>query len=130
MANPNPQHVPTDGLGTATQITLTAAAEALATVVAGRLYTVTLSVSATGHASSTTLTATVKDVGGNSFSSGNGNAVSYKSYNTAQATVSTPAGVIAAVAVGQAIVEARFPTFDTTDGVDFIYAQVIVTVIP
>lgn len=149
MANPSPQHNPTDGLGTATQITLTAAAQALTTVIAGRVYTVTLSVSATGFASSTTLTATIKDVGGSAFTSGNGNAVSYKSYNNPSAgapswlhlsqfagyaadvaSVSTPAGVITALAPGQAVIEAKFPTFDTTDGVDFVYVHVIVTVVP
>jgi hypothetical protein len=129
MANPSPQHTPTDGLGTATQITLTAAAEALTTIVAGREYSVTLSLSATGHAATTTLTSTLKDVGGNAFTSGNSNSVAYKSYNTAQATVNASTGLITAVAVGQALVEASFPLFDTTDGVDKIYVQVLVNVV-
>jgi hypothetical protein len=131
MANPSPQHTPTDGLGTPNFITLTAAAEALTTIVAGREYSVTLSLSSTGHTAATTLTAVLKDIGGNTFTSGNGNTVSFKSYNTAQATVNVSTGVITSVAVGQALIEASFPTFDTTNAVttDKVYVQVLVNVV-
>lgn len=124
MANPNPQHNPTDGLGTAAKIALTSTAgAAINTIVAGRQYTTALSLSGTD---TTTLTATIQDIGGNTFTTGNGNSVTWKSYNTSQATVA--AGVVTGVAKGQALIEAQFPTFDSTDGNDFIYVQLLVTV--
>jgi hypothetical protein len=129
MANPSPQPTPTSGVGTAVKIALSAAAEALTTIVAAREYSVTLSLSATGHAATTTLTSVIQDVAGTTFTSGNSNSVSYKSYNTAQATVNASTGLITAVAVGQAVIEAKFPTFDTTDGIDFVFAQVLVNVV-
>lgn len=126
MANPSPQHNPTDGLGTATQITLVSGGgAALTSIVAGREYSASLSL---GGTNTVTLTSTVKDVGGNAFTSGNGNAVAFKSYNTNQATVNASTGVVTGVAAGQAVIEASFPTADTTDGVDKIYVQVLVTV--
>lgn len=122
MANPSPQHNPTDGLNTAALIDISGTG--VTTVVAGRLYTVSLSL---GGTNTVALTATIKDVTNtNTFTSGNGNSVTWKSYNTNQATVS--AGTVTAVAKGQAVIEAQFPTFDNTDGNDFIYVQVLVTV--
>lgn len=55
----------------------------------------------------------------------------YKSYNTAQATVSG-SGLITAVAPGQSVVEVRFPTFDASLNVllGMIYTQIVVQVIP
>lgn len=150
MGNPSPQPTPTTGLGTATKIALSASAVALTTIVAAREYAVTLSL---GSSATTTLSATVEDVGGNAFTSGNSNVVKFKSYgnpsagspswyrpsagaagpntyNADVASVGATSGVITALHVGQCIVEASFPTFDGTDGEDFIYAQVIVTVTP
>ena len=149
MANPSPQPTPTTGVGTAVKIALSASAVALTTIVAAREYAVTLSLSGSN---ATTLTATVEDVAGSTFTSGNGNSVTFKSYgnpsagspawyrpspgvagpNTYSADVASvnSSGVITALHVGQCIVEAAFPTFDTTDGEDFIYAQVVVTVTP
>jgi hypothetical protein len=138
MANPSPQHTPTDGLGTATQITLTsngAAGSALTTIAAGRLYSSAVSVSGatingTAYSTGFTLTAAVKDVGGNAFTSGNSNSVVFKSYDTSRATVNSSTGVVASVAAGQVVLEASFPTNDTTDGVDKIYVQVVLNVYP
>lgn len=138
MANPSPQHTPTDGLGTATQITLTsngANGSVLNTIVAGRLYSVNLSVSGATinsvvYQTGNTLTAAIKDIGGNAFASGNGNAISFRSYDTSRVTVTSPGGVLAAVAPGNTIVEARFASFDGTDGVDFVYVQVVVQIYP
>jgi hypothetical protein len=136
MANPSPQPTPTSGVGTAVKLALSASTEALTTIVAAREYSCTLSLSATGHAASTTVTTVIQDVAGTTFTSGNSNTATLKSYNTAQATVS--GAVITAVAVGQAVIEVSFPTFDVTptnDGItneetDKIYAQILVTVIP
>lgn len=149
MANPSPQPTPTSGVGTAVKIALSASTEALTTIVAAREYSVTLSLSATGHAATTTLTATVQDVAGTTFTSGNSNVVKFKSYNNPSngspawhrtsnfsgysddvASVGLTSGVITALAVGQAVIEAYFPTFDTTDGTDLIFTQVLVNVIP
>ncbi len=135
MANPNPQHNPTDGLNTAAIITLTGTN--VTALVVGHLYSVPLNVGASPNPATVALTALKRDVtNANTFTSGNSNVVIWKSYNTAQATVS--AGTITAVAPGQAIIEAQFPTFDNTEGTDtatgnprdMIYTQVIVTVGP
>lgn len=138
MANPSPQHTPTDGLGTAAQITLTSngtGGSVLTTIVAGREYSTAYSVSgatinSVAYQTGNTITATVKDIGGTSFSSGNSNSVSFKSYDTSRATINSSTGVVAAVAPGQVILEARFPTFDTTDGSDFVYAQIVAQIYP
>lgn len=121
MANPAPQHTPTDGLGTPSLINVSGTG--VTAIVAGHQYQVTLSLSGTN---TVTLTATLKDVGGNTFTSGNSNSASLKTDNPFVATV---AGlVITAVTKGQAVVDVRFPTFDTTDAVDFVYSQVLVNV--
>lgn len=121
MANPSPQHNPTDGLGTVNRINLTGTG--VTTIVAGQVYAVPLALSGT---TTVALTAILKDIAGTTFTTGNGNSVTWKSYNTNVATVS--AGTVTAVAKGQAIVEAQFPTFDTTDGTDFVYVQIQVNV--
>lgn len=121
MANPNPQHNPTDGLGTVDRINLSGTG--VTTIVAGAQYSVTLSL---GGTNTVALTATLKDIAGTTFTSGNGNSVVWKSYATGIATA--VAGTVTAVAKGQAVVEAQFPTFDTTDGTDFVYVQILVTV--
>lgn len=123
MANPSPQHNPTDGLGTADVITLAGTG---VTLLTPGVYQVSLNVSASPNPSSVAITSTVKDVAGTTFTSGNSNTVAGKSYNTNVATVA--AGTITAVARGQAVVEFTFPTHDTTDGVDVIYVQILVTV--
>lgn len=121
MANPNPQHNPTDGLGTVDRINLSGTG--VTTIVAGAQYSVTLSL---GGTNTVALTAILKDIAGTTFTSGNGNSVVWKSYATGIATA--VAGTVTAVAKGQAVVEAQFPTFDTTDGTDFVYVQILVTV--
>lgn len=123
MANPSPQHNPTDGLGTAVKIALSGTG--LTTIVAAREYSASLSL---GGTSTIALTATVQDNAGNTFASGNGNSVTWHSYNTDVATVS--AGTVTAVKAGQAVIEASFPTFDSTDGVDKIYVQAVIQVGP
>ena len=149
MANPSPQHNPTDGLGTAAQITVTTngtGGSALTALVAGRLYSTGISASGatingTAYNSTFTLTAAVKDIGGTAFSSGNSNTVAWKSYDPNLAAVNASTGVvtvgsgytqpgISGTRYGNVVLEATFPTFDTTDGVDKIYVQVIVSVYP
>lgn len=160
MANPNPQHNPTDGLGTAAYVTLTDSAAKLTKVgsqvtlspgnrVGGNQYALTMSVAGGANPfipATDKLVGVVVDVKGNTFSSGNGNVVKYRVYespangansgkeivnvtNSPQNPIANSCDMIA-LNVGQAIVEAYYPTFDNTDGVDFIYAQVIVTVVP
>lgn len=124
MANPQPQHVPTDGLGTAAQITISGTN--VTTLTPGRVYSVPLNVSGAPNPASVALTAAVKDLAGTAFTSGNANSVTWQSSTPAVATVA--AGTVTAVAPGQTIIEARFPTFDNIDGVDFIYVQIIVQV--
>ena len=63
--NPNPQHIPTDGLGVAAKIALSGGtgASALSTIVAAREYAITLSVSATGtYETAAVLTAALQDI--------------------------------------------------------------------
>lgn len=113
---------PTTGVGTAAKIALTGTG---VVHIAGNEYSVSLSLTGT---TSVVLTATVQDVAGTTFNSANGNSVTWVSRNTGQATVSS--GTVTAVALGQAYVEAQFPTFDSTTGVStgFVYAQILVTV--
>lgn len=113
---------PTTGVGTAAKIALTGTG---VTHIAGNQYSVSLSLTGT---TSVVLTATIQDVLGATFNSANSNSTTWKSYNTAQATVS--AGTVTAVALGQAYVEAQFPTFDGTTGIatGMVYAQILVTV--
>lgn len=147
MANPSPQHNPTDGLGTPNQITVTTngtGGSALTTVVAGRTYTTGISASGATingvtYNTTFTLTGAAKDIAGSAFTSGNSNAIAWRSYDTNLATINSSTGVVAvgagytfpgfsAVKYGQTVLEARFPTFDTTDGTDFVYVHVIVNV--
>ena len=191
MANPNPQHVPTDGLGVAAYVKLSGGtgASALTSPSGGTLthpgavanpingqgigataggvfpvaqYAMTLSLSATGtYESVAVLTAVAVDVQNNSYSPvSNFTATSYNDpaagspawyrpsnfagYNPNVASVVASSTndatiTITAVAVGQAVIEVAFPTFDNTLGTDaqgenepdnFIYVQVLVTVIP
>jgi hypothetical protein len=160
MASSNP----TTGLGVASVVTLSASAVALTKVGSqvalsagvtrgGNQYAVTLSLA---NSSATTLTVTTVDVLGNTvaqtvspvFKSYNYPAftgynpvpgsINGKAYNAAVASVNASSGVITAHAVGQAIVEAQFPVYDNSLGVQansgdpvmMIYAQVIVTVTP
>lgn len=120
MGNPSPQHNPTDGLGTAVKLALSGTG---ITQVVGNVYKVTLSL---GGTSTVSVTTTVQDVGGNTFTSGNSNSATLVSRNTYVATVS--GSTVTAVHQGQVVVDVLFPTFDTTDGVDKIYAQLLVTV--
>lgn len=135
MANPSPQHVPTDGLGSAAKLVVTSNDANFQTVVANREYAQQLSksgatINGTAYASTATLSGAVKDAGGSAFASGNSNAVSFASNNTYVATVNASSGAITCVNHGVAVIDVKFPTFDGTDGVDFIYAQVVVTVYP
>lgn len=211
MANPNPQHNPTDGLGvaafvqvTGTNITnrsgggLTPATEATYAgtsaangqgygAVAGvratppgtsypvAQYALTLSLSGktiagVTYASTCSLVTVLKDVANTTYTpvgtvvyksyndplstqtsppwyrpsnaiSGNGLLANQTAYNANVASVSS-LGVITAIAVGQAIIEVQFPTFDfagsaldpeptqnSGDPVQMIYAQIVVTVV-
>jgi|SRR5208337_452848 len=177
MANPNPQHTPTDGLGTAAFMTLTCSSPTALTKVGssvalspgnrvgGNQYALTLSVAGTGAPiySTVTIVPLVVDVKGNTFTSGNGNVPKgrvYPSGNTAQGTEGVYVvnqGVpnwitLTANKVGQYVVEVYFPFADgpttvsnpnyganlpadvisdlsvASDG-DFIYAQILVTVV-
>lgn len=138
MANPSPQHTPTDGLGTATQLTVTSngtGGSVLTTIAAGREYSTAYSVSGAtingvAYQTGNTLTAAIKDVGANAFTSGNSNSVTWRSYDTSLATVNASTGVVAAVKAGQVVLEARFPFADTTDAVDFVYVQVVAQIFP
>jgi hypothetical protein len=196
MANPNPQHVPTDGLNvaayvqvTGTNITncasggLTVATEATANdtrglngqgygavassskpVGANAQYALTLSLGGktyggTVYSDTCQLTTVLKDVHDVTYVSWVGSPV-YKSYNDPQAgspawykpspfagynanvaSVSST-GLITGLAVGQAVVEVQFPTFDfvassldpeptqaSGDPVMMIFCQVLVTVV-
>lgn len=122
---------PTTGLNTPCRIWLSGTG--VTVIVQGAEYSVSLSLSGTNTVA---LTATLKDVAGTTVTSNNGNSVIWKSYNTNVATVS--AGTVTAVAAGQAIIEAQFPTFDNTEGTDsntgdpkdMVYVQIIVQVGP
>jgi hypothetical protein len=176
MANPNPSHNPTDGLSTAVAVQVsgtgvtalhTPGAPGTASINAGP-YSVTLSVSAAGgNASSVVLTPVLVDAKNNSYSATSASWV-YRSYNDPQITESTFSSLspsvsytakvasvgasgastvtVTALAVGQAIIEVEYPTFDNTEGSitvgnlggasagttvpkDAIYTQVIVTVV-
>jgi len=120
-------------------------------------YALTLSLSASGgYAATCQLAVESVDVQDNSQANVTGSAL-YKSYNnpsagspawfrpsvfagyaTDVASVSS-GGLITAIAVGHAIIEAQYPTFANTEGdeggsfndpIDMIYVQVAVTVIP
>jgi hypothetical protein len=125
MANPSPQHTPTDGLGTPNRINLSGTG--VTAIVTGQQYQVSLNVGGSPNPATVALTGTLKDIAGSTFTSGNGNSISWVSYNTNVATVNG-GGTVTAVAKGQAVIEGRFPTFDTTDGTDFVYVQLLVNV--
>jgi len=157
MSNPNPQHNPTDGLAVAALVRLSGSG---VTHIAGNEYAVTLSI---GGTDTVTVTVAIEDVAGSAYS--NVGEVVTRSYNNpsagsptwykpsaaspytnqsadvASVAAATSAGdltmVVTGLAVGQAIVEFEFPTFDNTEGnsgygtpKDMIYAQLIVTVTP
>lgn len=124
MANPSPQPTPTSGVGTVSQIAVSGTG--ITAIVANRQYQVSLNVSGSPNPASVAVTGQPKDVAGTNFATGNGNSVSLKTDNAAVASVAGT--TITAVAKGQAVVDVRFPTFDTTDGTDFIYAQILVQV--
>lgn len=134
MPNPNPQHNPTDGLGIAAFVQVAGTGvTANLTVAANRPnpgnYKLTLSVSASGFPATCQLTASLVDVSNAAYTPSG--SFTYKSYNTAQATVSG-SGLITSVAAGQAIIEVQFPTFDSTTGIitGMEYTQIVVQVIP
>jgi uncharacterized protein YjdB len=118
-------HNPTDGLSA--PVTIRLSGTGVSAIVTGQVYKVSLSL---GGTNTVALTATLKDVAGSTFTTANGNSVTWKSYNTNVATVA--AGTVTAVAAGQAIIEAQFPTADGTNavGVDMVYVQIQVTVGP
>jgi hypothetical protein len=146
MANPNPAHNPTDGLGSACliQASGTGLTAFKAVGSAGNLpadpinYSVTLSVSAAGgNASSVVVTPSLVDIHNNAYSATAASWV-YRSYNNPQITESAFSSLsprisytakvasvgasgastvtITALAPGQAIVEILYPTFDNTEG--------------
>lgn len=152
MANPNPQHNPTDGLGVAAVILL-AGSPALSKVGSqvaqnaghtpgGHQYAVSLAMNATCQ-----LTPQAVDVLGNDYTpDGSFSYVSYNdpasrgpaykpsnfgSYDASIASVSD-SGLITALVVGQAVIEVSLPTFDNTETApaDKVYSQVLVTVTP
>jgi hypothetical protein len=140
--NPNPQHVPTDGLGVAAQIALSGGtgASALSTIVAAREYAITLSVSATGtYETTAALTAALQDIKGNAYTPSASNSFvarsennpsagspawyrpsAFAGYNADVASVAVSGGQpnatvsITALHPGTATVEVFFPTFDNT----------------
>lgn len=159
MASSNP----TTGLGVAAYVTCSASAVALTKVgsqvalsagktVGGNQYAVTLSLA---NSPTTTVTAVITDVLGNTVSQG-GVAPVFKSYNypsfsgynpsngsingktyqSRVASVNASSGVITAQNIGQAIIEVQYATFSNTLGTqastgnpqEMIYAQIIVTV--
>jgi len=199
MANPNPQHVPTDGLGVAAYVVLSGGtgASALSNPSGGSLahpgtqgspsngqgigategkssvvstapgfpaaqYAITLSLSAAStYETAAVLTAALVDAQNNAYSPvGNFVALSYNDpaagspawykpsnfagYNPNVASVVASSTndatiTVTALALGTAVIEVAFPTFDNTIGTatqaedeptQFIYVQVYVTVIP
>ncbi len=191
MANPNPQHTPTDGKGVAAYVQVTGpnitncasggttvATEATPNDTRGlngqgygavastnhpvAQYALTLSLASktyggTVYSNTCQLTTVLKDVTNTTYTPV-GSPV-YKSYNDPLA--SSPAwyrpsrgtagpetynenvasvsssGLITSIAVGQAIIEVQFPTFDNTLGDDshtgnpyeMVYCQIVVTVV-
>ena len=157
MPNPNPQHNPTDGLGVAALINLSGGVggSAISTIVANQEYAITLSLSSAGTFHNTAaLTAAIKDVKGNAYSpSGNAGSKSYNnpsagspawlhlsnfgSYNPNVVSVANSGGngltvTLTAIAVGNAVVEVSFPTYDNSESApaEKIVSIINVTVIP
>lgn len=146
MANPNPQHTPTDGLGVAAYVKLSGTGitdliqDNGGSEVAS-VYALTLSLSASGgHQSACVATASAVDAGGNAYTPvGNFTAKSFNDpaagspawYNPSNFAGYNPSVVsavasstndatitITALAVGTGVVEVAFPTFDNTLGTD------------
>jgi hypothetical protein len=158
--NPNPQHNPTDGLGVAAKITLTADGQGgslLVTIVPNRQYQITLSKSAvSGWNASATITAAVVDVNGgvydvqgavlvnNYTDPAAGSPAFYKPSNFAgydpsvasnSAVTPTVTGgtfIVTALAVGHGKLNVAFPTFDNTEAspAERVFATLDVIVIP
>jgi hypothetical protein len=122
-------HTPTDGLSGPYRINLSGTG--VTAVIAGEVYKVSLNVSGSPNPSSVALTATLKDMAGNTFSSANGNAVTWKSQALPVATVNG-GGTVTTVGTGQGVIECTFPVGDGTYliGTGLVYAQLIVTVGP
>ena len=143
MANPVPQHNPTDGLNVAAVVTVAGTgitkvgsqvALLAGTTTGGHQYHLDLSVSgAGGYAATCQLTTTIVDVKGTTYTPVN--SVVYKSYNDPTGAFFNPSvlvlnnsspkysaliasvsagGLITALNPGQAIIEVQFPTFDDT----------------
>lgn len=188
MANPNPQHNPTDGLDVAAYVHVTgtgitntsgganktqgssastnpyggqgigAGTSASGTKPVAQ-YALQLSLAAAGGLAATCqLTVVLKDVINATYSTSNTANIKYKSYNNPDAGTPTwynpdnygsytadiasvsSSGLITALAVGQAIIEVQFPTFDdvmtpqtdsnTGNPTMMISCQIIVTVKP
>jgi hypothetical protein len=171
--NPNPQHNPTDGLGVAAYVHVSGSGvSANLTVGAGKPnpgnYKLTLSLTAAGgHAITCQLTAAMVDAADTAYSpvgsavyvsyndpavDGDGdtaawfNPSNFAGYDASVASVSS-SGLITALALGEAIIEVQFPTFDNTLGnsasgavdggspmqqnpINMIYTQIVVSVIP
>lgn len=158
MANPSPQHNPTDGKGTAVAIVLSDAAAKMTKVgsqvalspgnrIGGHQYALTMSVAGGANPfvpSTDHITPLVVDILGLTFTTGNGNVVKWRAYESpasgansgkeiANVTGEPDGGCdILALNPGQCIVEAYFPTFDNSEGTyaEFIYSQIILTVTP
>ena len=141
MANPSPQHNPTDGLNVAAVVTVAGTgitkvgsqvALVAGTTTGGHQYHLNLSVSgASPNAATCQLTTTIVDVKGNTYTPTG--TVVYKSYNDPTGAFFNPSplilnnsspaysalvasvsasGLITALHPGQAIIEVQFPTFD------------------
>ena len=158
--NPVPQHKPTDGLGVAAQVVISASdATGLSvpvTKVSGHEYTMILSKSgASGYDVFVNLTLAAKDVAGGIYNpQGNffvrnpndpalGSPAFYRPSNFAGYDPSVASAVasgtnnsnvlVTALAKGQATIELCFPTFDNTEAgstPEMVYAKLDVTVIP
>jgi hypothetical protein len=196
MANPNPQHNPTDGLAVAAYVQVTDERNLLRNTSLGTAkvqgttggplgqgvgagtgaanypqcqYELTLSlgsktVNGVAYFPTSQLTTVVKDVANTTYTprvgspvyksygdpvgawynpsngiSGNGLLANQVAYSALTASVSG-SGLIAALHVGQCIVEVQFPVFDnvmtpeadadTSDPTQMIYVQIVVNVIP
>jgi hypothetical protein len=158
--NPVPQHNPTDGLGVAAEVVISASdATGLSvpvTTVAAHEYTMILSKSgASGYDVFVNLTLAAKDVKGGIYNpQGNffvrnpanpsaGSPAFYKPSNFAGYTADVFSAVasgtnnsnvlVTALAVGEGTLELCFPTFDNTEAgstPEMVYAKLDVTVIP
>lgn len=143
MANPNPAHNPTDGLGSACVVQCSGTGvTALHTPTTSKPnpgpYSVTLSLSAAGgFASSVVVTPTLVDVANTAYSATAASWV-YQSYNNPAITETTFSSLspsisytakiasvsasgsstvtVTGLAKGQAIIEIDYPTYDNTEG--------------